>query len=49
MVFEPVSVSEGHHRQELHRLTGITAQEYQARRLLEDVRAHRAELIRQRG
>ncbi len=49
MVFEPVAVSEGHHRQELHRLTGITAQEYQARRLLEDVRAHRAELIRERG
>lgn len=49
MVFQPVRVSEGHHRQELQRLTGIQAQEFQARRLLEDVRAHRAELGRRRG
>jgi hypothetical protein len=49
MVFEPVAVAEGHHRRDLQRLTGITAQEFQARRLLEDVHAHRAEVSRQRG
>jgi hypothetical protein len=48
-VFSPVVVAEGHHRRELQRLTGIVAQEYQARRLLEDVNAHRAELSRERG
>jgi hypothetical protein len=48
-VFSPVAVAEGHHRRELQRLTGIIAQEFQARRLLEDVNAHRAALSRERG
>ena len=42
--FTPVSVDDGPHRRELHRLTGILAREYQARRLLDDIDDHRRTL-----
>jgi hypothetical protein len=43
-VFEP-----GHHRRRLHALTGLMAQENQARRLLNDLARYRAELDRKGG
>lgn len=42
--FRPVIVEEGHHRRELGRLTGIEAEENQARRLLSDIRGFAAGL-----
>jgi hypothetical protein len=42
--FRPVIVEEGHHRRELGRLTGIEAEENQARRLLSDMRSYAAGL-----
>ncbi|NND75582.1 MAG: DUF4032 domain-containing protein [Ilumatobacter sp.] len=41
-VFRPAEITDGHHRSELHRLTGILARENQARRLLEHIERHRA-------
>jgi hypothetical protein len=40
--FRPVVVEAGHHRRQLQRLTGIEAQENQARRLLNDMASWRA-------
>jgi len=45
----PRVVEPGHHRRRLHALTGLHAQENQARRLLNDVARFRAELERQEG
>jgi len=45
----PRVVEPGHHRRRLHALTGLNAQENQARRLLNDVARFRAELERQEG
>ncbi|MDQ5820337.1 MAG: DUF4032 domain-containing protein [Actinomycetota bacterium] len=41
---KPQVVEPGHHRRRLQRLTGLDAQENQARRLLEDLRAYRESL-----
>ena len=43
---DPRVVEPGHHRRRLHALTGLTAQENQARRLLNDLARFRAELDR---
>ena len=45
----PRVVEPGHHRRRLHALTGLNAQENQARRLLNDVARFRAELDRSGG
>jgi tRNA A-37 threonylcarbamoyl transferase component Bud32 len=45
----PRVVEPGHHRRRLHALTGLTAQENQARRLLNDLARYRAELDRSGG
>ena len=45
----PVVVEPGHHRRRLHALTGLNAQENQARRLLNDLARYRAELDRAGG
>ena len=45
----PQVVEQGHHRRRLQRLTGIDAQENQARRLLNDMAAYRAWLERTTG
>jgi len=45
----PRVVEPGHHRRRLHALTGLNAQENQARRLLNDVASFRAELEREGG
>jgi hypothetical protein len=45
----PRVVEPGHHRRRLHSLTGLTAQENQARRLLNDLARFRAELDRSGG
>src|SRR5215210_7697472 len=45
----PRVVEPGHHRRRLHALTGLTAQENQARRLLNDLARYRAELDRKGG
>jgi hypothetical protein len=45
----PRVVEPGHHRRRLHALTGLMAQENQARRLLNDLARYRAELDRQNG
>jgi hypothetical protein len=45
----PRVVEPGHHRRRLHALTGLHAQENQARRLLNDVARFRAELENQGG
>jgi hypothetical protein len=45
--FDPRVVEPGHHRRRLHALTGLNAQENQARRLLNDLARFRAELDRQ--
>jgi hypothetical protein len=42
----PRVVEPGHHRRRLHALTGLSAQENQARRLLNDLARYRAELDR---
>ncbi|MBA3476723.1 MAG: DUF4032 domain-containing protein, partial [Actinobacteria bacterium] len=42
----PRVVEPGHHRRRLHALTGLMAQENQARRLLNDLARYRAELDR---
>lgn len=47
--FRPRVVEEGHHRRELIRLTGIEAQENQARRLLSALRGFAAWLGREEG
>jgi hypothetical protein len=47
--FRPVIVEEGHHRRELARLTGIAAEENQARRLLSDMRGYGCEVSRTDG
>jgi hypothetical protein len=47
--FRPQVVEEGHHRRELIRLTGIEAQENQARRLLSAMRGYGAWLSREEG
>jgi hypothetical protein len=43
----PRVVEPGHHRRRLHALTGLNAQENQARRLLNDLARYRAELDRE--
>jgi hypothetical protein len=45
----PRVVEPGHHRRRLHALTGLMAQENQARRLLNDLARYRAELERVSG
>jgi hypothetical protein len=45
----PHVVEPGHHRRRLHALTGLNAQENQARRLLNDLARYRAELERKEG
>jgi tRNA A-37 threonylcarbamoyl transferase component Bud32 len=45
----PHVVEPGHHRRRLHALTGLNAQENQARRLLNDLARYRAELERREG
>jgi Domain of unknown function (DUF4032)/Lipopolysaccharide kinase (Kdo/WaaP) family len=45
----PRVVEPGHHRRRLHALTGLNAQENQARRLLNDIARYRAELDRAGG
>jgi Domain of unknown function (DUF4032)/Lipopolysaccharide kinase (Kdo/WaaP) family len=45
----PRVVEPGHHRRRLHALTGLNAQENQARRLLNDLARFRAELDRESG
>ena len=45
----PRVVEPGHHRRRLHALTGLTTQENQARRLLNDLARYRAELDRKEG
>ena len=45
----PHVVEPGHHRRRLHALTGLNAQENQARRLLNDLARYRAELDRTSG
>ena len=45
----PRVVEPGHHRRRLHALTGLNAQENQARRLLNDLARFRAELDREAG
>jgi hypothetical protein len=45
----PRVVEPGHHRRRLHALTGLMAQENQARRLLNDLARYRAELDRKGG
>jgi hypothetical protein len=45
----PRVVEPGHHRRRLHSLTGLNAQENQARRLLNDLARFRAELDRSAG
>jgi hypothetical protein len=45
----PRVVEPGHHRRRLHALTGLNAQENQARRLLNDLARYRAELERAEG
>ncbi len=45
----PRVVEPGHHRRRLHALTGLNAQENQARRLLNDLARYRAELERKEG
>jgi hypothetical protein len=45
----PRVVEPGHHRRRLHTLTGLNAQENQARRLLNDLARFRAELDREAG
>ena len=47
--FNPRVVEPGHHRRRLHALTGLNAQENQARRLLNDIARYRAELDRAGG
>jgi Domain of unknown function (DUF4032)/Lipopolysaccharide kinase (Kdo/WaaP) family len=47
--FNPRVVEPGHHRRRLHALTGLYAQENQARRLLNDLARFRAELDRREG
>jgi hypothetical protein len=47
--FRPRVVEEGHHRRELRRLTGIEAQENQARRLLAALRGYGAWLANEEG
>jgi hypothetical protein len=45
----PLVVEPGHHRRRLHALTGLMAQENQARRMLNDLTRYRAELDRAGG
>ena len=45
----PRVVEPGHHRRRLHALTGLMAQENQARRMLNDLARYRAELDRRGG
>lgn len=47
--FRPMVVEAGHHRRRLQRLTGIDAQENQARRLLNDMTSYRAYLEKKEG
>ncbi len=49
MRIRPSVVDEGHHGRMLLRLTGISVQENQARRLLNDLGSYRAELQRREG
>jgi len=46
---DPRVVEPGHHRRRLHGLTGLNAQENQARRLLNDLAGYRAELEKTEG
>jgi len=46
---DPQVVEPGHHRRRLHGLTGLNAQENQARRLLNDLAGFRAELEKTEG
>lgn len=47
--FRPIVVEAGHHRRLLERLTGVVAQENQARRLLNDLWSYKAYLEGQEG
>ncbi len=47
--FRPVVVEEGHHRRELEKITGIIAEENQARKLLRDLRGYGAWLAAEPG
>jgi hypothetical protein len=49
LLLNPRVVEPGHHRRRLHALTGLNAQENQARRLLNDLARYRAELDRKEG
>ncbi len=49
ITFRPKVVEEGHHRRDLERLTGIRAEENQARRLLSAVHGYGAYLSQQEG
>jgi hypothetical protein len=49
LLLNPRVVEPGHHRRRLHSLTGLNAQENQARRLLNDLARYRAELDRAGG
>jgi Domain of unknown function (DUF4032)/Lipopolysaccharide kinase (Kdo/WaaP) family len=49
LLFEPQVVEPGHHRHRLLRLTGLDAQENQARRMLNDIARYREALQRRRG
>jgi hypothetical protein len=49
MRLDPHLVEPGHHRRKLALLTGLTAQENQARRMLNDLYAYRALLEAQEG
>ena len=43
-VFEPSTIEDGYHRRQLLEVTGITAREHQARRLLDHVTSYRSDL-----
>lgn len=47
VLFRPRVVEEGHHRRELERLTGVVAEENQARRLLSAIQSYGAWLARE--
>jgi len=49
MTFRPRVVEDGHHRRELEKLTGVVAEENQARRLLQALHSYGAWLSQQEG
>lgn len=46
LVFEPSAIEDGYHRRQLLQVTGITAREHQARRLLDLVTSYRSDVER---